>query len=344
MSWWNPIDQTKWLAGKFNEGFGGVAGGGTDANDYAPGNPYGVNIYADSNNPNNLAAKWAAKNGMAAPSITDQTGQPAPWQLSDKTRQNLLGQQGSIAGKFADQNQNSYAAYGNLGMQNLAGLQAIANGQNSVSGEQLRQAMMQNQAQQQSMAAGASPRNQAMAARTASIQMGRNNAGLAGQQAVAGPHERQQAQQAYGNLLQGLRGQDLSAVTQSRQSAMSGYGAPMNGAPDKDWIDKYGPAIIGGAAAISDRRLKTDIEPGDDAANKAMRKLPAFAYRYKDERHGAGDQLGPMAQDLEKAGLKHTVMNTPGGKMVDTRKLSLANTAMVSALARRLDALEGGGK
>ncbi len=264
---------------------------------------------------------------------------------SQQNQRAQLANQGDVAAQNAKQAWLDYRNAQGRGWDQLAGLQNQAAGKNSLSAEQLRQGLQQNLAAQQSMAAGASPRNQAMAARTALMQQGRLGAGLAGQQATAGIQERQAAAQQYNAMLGQMMGNSLNAYGTNMGNALQAYGGYK---PEGSWIDKYGPMIQGGIAAVgtamSDRNAKTDIEPGDDIANKAMRKLPAFAYRYKDERHGEGSQLGPMAQDLEKAGLRHTVMNTPGGKMVDTRKLSLANTAMVSALARRLDALEGGGK
>ncbi len=260
-------------------------------------------------------------------------------------RAQLMGQ-GDIAAQNARQAWLDYRNAQGRGWDQLVGLQNQAAGKNSLSAEQLRQGLQQNLAAQQSMAAGASPRNQAMAARTALMQQGRLGAGLAGQQATAGIQERQAAAQQYNAMLGQMMGNALNAYGTNMGNALQAYGGYK---PEGSFIDKYGPMIQGGVtaaatAAKSDRRAKTDIEPGDAIANDAMRKLPAFAYRYKDERDGAGTQLGPMAQDLEKAGLKHAVIDTPSGKYVDTRKLSLANTAMVTALARRLDAMEGGGK
>jgi hypothetical protein len=171
-------------------------------------------------------------------------------------------------------------------------LQGQARGENSVSAEQLRQALQQNLAAQRSMAASASPQNAAMAARTAAIQSGRLGAGLAGQQAVAGLAERNQAQQAYAQSLGQMRGQDLQAALGSRQTAVGANGAGQVGAPEKSLLEQYGPAVasIGGLIA-SDRRLKTDVEDGDAKANKMLEGLRAYSYRYKDE----GDSSGASA-------------------------------------------------
>jgi hypothetical protein len=170
---------------------------------------------------------------------------------AEALRKQLLYQQAGMSGQFADNAQAGYGAYGQQAQQPLTYLQRTAQGENSVSSEQLRQALQQNVAAQRSLAAGASPQNAAMAARTAAIQSGRLGAGLAGQQAVAGLQERAQANQAYGSLLGTLRGQDLNAALSARQNAMTGYGANNAGAPPKSWIEQYGPAIQGGLSAYA---------------------------------------------------------------------------------------------
>lgn len=338
---YNPFQQTKDVVNKISTS--GVGGGSR--------NTYHLVRGADGT-PQYVPTSFGE-------ALAQQTGEAAPLSIDDAGRQALLAQQGSLAGKFANQAQQGYNAYGQQGNAALAQLQAQAQGQNSVSAEQLRQNLGQLQSQQMSMAAGASPRNAAMAARTAQIQSGRLGYGMSGQQALAGLQERNQAMGQYANLLQGLRGQDLNAALTSRQTAETGYGAGMTGAPQKTWIETYGPAIQGGLSAIaasgrsdpnqggaaaSDRRLKTSIRDADADMAKAATKIPAFAFRYKNERYGAGEQKGVMAQDLEKVGLGHAVVDTPRGKMVHGAKLATSNTAMIGALARRLAKLEGAAK
>jgi hypothetical protein len=68
--------------------------------------------------------------------------------------------------------------------------------------------------------------------------------------------------------------------------------------------------------------------------------LKAQSFRYKDPANGNGPQLGVMAQNLERAGLKQAVVDTPRGKVVDTAKLTGANTAMLAAMQERLKKLE----
>lgn len=292
--------------------------------------------------------------GDSDPQYFDLGGRALKWLDQDpgadaeKKRKELLYNQGRLANRFADQAQGSYGQMTTRGNQALDALQAQAMGQNSVSAEQLRQGLGQMYAQQQSMATGASPRNQAMAARNAAMNSARLGQGMAGQQALAGLQERNQAWGQYGNMVQGMRGQDINAALGSRAAAIGAYGAQNAGTPEKSNIEKWGPAIgdgIGAAAKMfSDKRLKTDIEDGTDAADTAARKLSPFAYRYKDERMGRGPQLGVMAQDLEKAGLGQAIIETPHGKAVDPGKLSGANTAMIASLARRLAKLEESGK
>lgn len=327
MSFWdyfNPIDQTQWLASKMSSAFGSPDDAGT---------------YANVRGPDGRPVQAPSTYGQL---LSQQTGLASPVSVSDGTRQALLAQQGGLAGQFADQAQRGYAAYGQQGQSALDGLRAQMQGQNSVSAEQLRQGLQQQLAQQRSFAAGGPPGSAAGRARTAAIQMGRASTAAAGQQAMAGIAERNQVTNQYGQLIGQLRGQDLSAATQSRQNALGGYGAGNTGAPQPSWIQQYGPAIAGGIAAASDRRLKTDVQPGDAQANSAIAALQPYAYRYKDpQAYGTGPQIGTTTQDLTRAGLQQAVIKTPAGEMVDAGKLSGANTAMIAALGQRVTELEG---
>ncbi len=72
-----------------------------------------------------------------------------------------------------------------------------------------------------------------------------------------------------------------------------------------------------------------------------LNALRSFSYRYKDEdKYGKGERTGIMAQDLERAGIKHAVIDTPSGKMVHGAHLATANTAMLAALRRRVERIE----
>lgn len=221
-------------------------------------------------------------------------------------------------------------------------LRQIQSGQNSVSAEQLRQALQQNMAAQRSMAAGASPQNAAMAARTAAIQSAKLGSGLAGQQALAGIQERNAAASQLGNLLGNMRGQDLQGTLGGYNAANQGYGNMINQTGDQSKIQQNSALIsaIAAAAAASDRNLKTDIKDGGDDAQKLLEGLKAYSYKYKDDKYGKGKQLGVMAQDLERAGLKAAVTDTPAGKMVDGAKLALGLAAVLPGLNERITRLE----
>ena len=225
-------------------------------------------------------------------------------------------------------------------------LEARASGQApSLSGEQLRQNLQRNLSSQRAAAASARPGNQAMAARNAAQQMGRLQAGLAGQQAMAGIAERQAAQAALQNLLERQRQQDLAAAQFGYggiESARTQRFGSLTGTPTRGEGQLGLLGGIVGAAAKSDKRAKTNIRDGGRAADEFLRQLKAHTYDYKDPKDGPGTQLGIMAQDLEKSKLgKAAVIDTPQGKMVHGARLA---TQLAAALARvndRVKELEG---
>lgn len=267
-----------------------------------------------------------------------------PGHGNDASRANL-DQSGNLASDFADQSQTGYQQLGAEGAANRDYLRGLASGQNSVSAEQLRQGLGQNLAAQRSYAAGASPQNAAMAARTGAMNMGRLGYGMAGQQAIAGLAERNQAQNNLTGAIQGARGQDLQAALGSRQNAINAYGQTMNPNGDKSKLDQYMPLInagvgAAGAAAKSDRRAKFDIKDGDKASKSILDGLNSYTYKYKNKKDGKGRQFGPMAQDMEKAGLGHAVMDTPDGKVVHGAKAALSSLALAASLSKRVSELE----
>lgn len=170
--------------------------------------------------------------------------------------EDLFGGGGSSGPTPQQKAQAAYAAYAAHQYQQnqqqvqaqMAQLQAIQSGRNSVSAEQLRQGLQQNVAAQQSMAAGAAPQNQVMAARTAMMQAGRLGAGLAGQQAVAGLQERQQASQLAAQLAEQMRQQSLQATLGGQGGALNAYTvAAGNSIKNPTGAQNVGNAIQGGA-------------------------------------------------------------------------------------------------
>ncbi len=260
----------------------------------------------------------------------------------EEIRKKALAAAAQQAGDFANQGQAGYGAMTAEMAQDRANLRALASGQNSVSAEQLRQGMLGQQAAQMSMAAGAAPQNQAMAARSAMNNMGRAGYGMSGQAALAGLQERNAAMQQLGQLNLGQRGQDANIALGSRQNELTGLQPKPKDPKEPSTTDK----LLAGAAAFapiafSDKRLKTNVKDGDKAARRALEALSAKTYSYKSERHGKGSQLGVLAQDIERFA-PDAIIETPEGKAIHAGKLSGANSAMIAALGRRVQKLERG--
>jgi hypothetical protein len=115
------------------------------------------------------------------------------------------GRQAPIIGPYERAGQSAVAGQ----QQSLADmLAARARGENSVAELQLRQAADQGMNQQRSLAAGARPGQSAMAARLASQNMGRMQAGLGQQAAIARAQEAQMAAMGLGGVLGNMRGSD----------------------------------------------------------------------------------------------------------------------------------------
>jgi hypothetical protein len=154
---------------------------------------------------------------------------------STKQQRADLNDQGRAAGDFAAWGESGYHGLGREGADVRDMLRRQATGQESVTREMLRQGLQQGLAQQRSMAAGAAPQNQAMAARTAAMNMGRATAGMSGAAAVAGMQERQAAAKALADAINAQRAMELQAALGSRQNAISGYGGVK---PEGTWLEK----------------------------------------------------------------------------------------------------------
>lgn len=104
-----------------------------------------------------------------------------------------------------------------------------------------------------------------------------------------------------------------------------------------------------GAAATkllaSDRRAKTDIADTTEAdLEELLAAVKSQTYAYKDPaKHGAGRQLGQMAQDLQKSKLGASLVSkSPDGTLqVDTGKAGLAALSGLALVFDKLKELEG---
>ena len=230
--------------------------GWTDYAVGALGGPVGLGAADIKNNPDQVGG-FLKDVGLNGASSSDQ---------AKMNNLNAVGQQGM---NFAGQAQGGFNQLGAQGMGALNALNATANGQNSVSAEQLRQGQQANMAQQQSLAAAASPQNAAMAARQAAQNISRLNYGLSGQQATAGLQERQQAQQAYAGLLGTLRGQDLQGTLGGYNAANQAYTGGLNGVRDPTLVQQWGGAISAGAGAFRNAGwCKVDGRSGSDRSER----------------------------------------------------------------------------
>lgn len=210
--------------------------------------------------------------------------------------------------------------YGGQSDELMQQLRAQAMGQGpSMVGIQSQDMLNRGMAQQRSMAAGARPGQQGMLKRLAMQNMG-NLTGQINQQATLGRlAERNQAQQNYMGLLGQLRQQP------------TGF---------DQMLGAVGPGVS--AYLMSDERLKEDIEDGREKTRGTLDGIRALAYRYKDAKHGEGDQIGILAQDLERTPIgKQTVVETPEGKAIHPGRAVGFSLAALADLHDRVKTLEG---
>lgn len=92
-------------------------------------------------------------------------------------------------------------------------------------------------------------------------------------------------------------------------------------------------------AMMSDKNVKKDIKSGDGGAKKFMDKLDPKQYQYKDDKNGKGEQLGVMAQDMEKAD-PSLVKETGEGKAIDYSRSGGQIMAALANLNKRLEGIE----
>lgn len=95
------------------------------------------------------------------------------------------------------------------------------------------------------------------------------------------------------------------------------------------------------AAMSSDRRTKTNIEPGEEQVREFLDTLEPHVFEYRDEKHGKGRYLGVMAQDVERSALGREMVIDGETKALDVHKVISALLASVADLNRRLAKAEG---
>lgn len=115
------------------------------------------------------------------------------------------------------------------------------------------------------------------------------------------------------------------------------------GAKDRTPHQNLGAGLaMSGLSLLSDKNAKSSPKDGGDDLRGFLDALQAYSYKYKEpQKHGGGEQIGVMAQDLEKHPIgKSLVVDTPEGKMVNYGKSGGVLLASQAALNDRLSELE----
>lgn len=101
--------------------------------------------------------------------------------------------------------------------------------------------------------------------------------------------------------------------------------------------------VVGDPAPVpSDKRVKENIDDGEEATRAFLKVLRPHMFDYKDEKFGKGRRLGVMAQDVEKGAPDIVMDDTDGVKKLDVAKALSASLASLGTIDKRLTKLEGG--
>lgn len=109
------------------------------------------------------------------------------------------------------------------------------------------------------------------------------------------------------------------------------------------WADEKDKQLEG---VFSDEKLKKHIEGGEGKLDDFLGKLKAYQYEYKEpEKHGEGNFISPMAQDLEKSELgSEMVRDSSEGKMVNYQRGLGTIVAALAHLDKKISELEASKK
>lgn len=152
-------------------------------------------------------------------------------------------------------------------------------------------------------------------------------------------------QQNFNNQLNMAAGKSNAyAAKGARQAQNAAQTAQMyqQAGESADEMGKSAMSMFGGAM-MSDASKKKSIKPDSNEIQDLMDKLNSYSFDYEDPAaHGEGKHHGIMAQDLEKSNAgKSLIMDTPEGKMVDTKKAAMTALSGISQLNKRLNNIEG---
>lgn len=96
-----------------------------------------------------------------------------------------------------------------------------------------------------------------------------------------------------------------------------------------------------GPSLFSDKNLKKEVKQSKKYVDEMLEKLKPYTFKYKNSKHGKGDRVGIMAQDLERSKMgKMLVKNTPEGKAIDVKNAIGAVMASQARIMEKLKKLE----
>lgn len=167
-------------------------------------------------------------------------------------------------------------------------------------------------------------------------RLGEQQSGLRNQEQM---YNKQLDQQKFENE---LRKAGAAGSALQNQAGMFANQAAQQSAANQQVI---GGLIQGGAMmAASDKNVKKEIKPAMSSKIKQMiDEVKPYSYEYKEpKKHGEGERVGVMAQDLEKSELGKEVVkeSSDGTKMIDYGKMAGTQLAATSNLMSRVEKLE----
>lgn len=152
--------------------------------------------------------------------------------------------------------------------------------------------------------------------------------------------------------LQAQQQLDAQGLLQSQQAQQVGQALSAQGIDagiEKTNLENRQAAskqLFGAAASAmmaSDENLKENVRDFD--SRSFLKAIDPHRYQYKDEKFGGGEQIGVMAQDLEKKA-PQLVVDTPEGKAIDYNKsggILLASLADMNDRLSKIESKWGGG-
>lgn len=123
--------------------------------------------------------------------------------------------------------------------------------------------------------------------------------------------------------LTGQYGQNVSNIQTGMQNAITSA----NIAQQNQQAGLAGQVVTAGALVFSDKRLKKNIKELNSITlehdfSEMLSELKPYSFDYISEQYGKGNQIGVMAQDLEKSKLGKTLIieDDKGNKQIDIGK------------------------